>query len=47
MFILIANNVVKNLKGQFQITDNKIDQADVSAKFDDNKNLTFSNKHKR
>jgi hypothetical protein len=38
---LDSYNVVKNLKGQFQIIDNKIDQANVSAKFDDNKNLTF------
>jgi hypothetical protein len=39
---LDSYNVVKNLKGQFQIIDNKIDQADISALFDDNKNLTFS-----
>jgi hypothetical protein len=39
---LDSYNVVKNLKGQFQITDNKIDQADISALFDNNKNLTFS-----
>ena len=39
---LDSYNVVKNLKGQFQITDNKIYQANVSAKFDDNKNLTFA-----
>jgi predicted 3-demethylubiquinone-9 3-methyltransferase (glyoxalase superfamily) len=38
---LDSYNVVKNLKGQFQIIDNKIDQANLSAKFDDNKNLTF------
>jgi hypothetical protein len=35
-------NVVKNLKGQFQIVDNKLDQANISAIFDDNKNLTFA-----
>jgi hypothetical protein len=39
---LDSYNVVKNLKGQFQIIDNKIDQADISALFDNNKNLTFS-----
>jgi hypothetical protein len=39
---LDSYNVVKNLKGQFQITDNKIYQANVFAKFDDNKNLTFA-----
>jgi hypothetical protein len=39
---LDSYNVVKNLKGQFQIIDNKIDQANVSAKFDDNKNFTFA-----
>ncbi|MDC0445318.1 AsmA-like C-terminal region-containing protein [Candidatus Pelagibacter sp.] len=38
---LDSDNDVKNLKGQFEIIDNKIDQANVSAKFDDNKNLTF------
>ena len=39
---LDSYNAVKNLKGQFQIIDNKIDQANVFAKFDDNKNLTFT-----
>jgi hypothetical protein len=39
---LDSYNVVQNLKGQFQIIDNKIDQADISALFDNNKNLTFS-----
>jgi hypothetical protein len=39
---LDSYNVVKNLKGQFEIIDNKIDQANVSAKFDDNKNFTFA-----
>ena len=38
---LDSNNVVKNLKGQFQIIDNKVDQANISAIFDDNKNLIF------
>jgi hypothetical protein len=36
------NNVIKNLKGKLQIIDNKVDQADISALFDNNKNLTFS-----
>jgi len=36
------NNIVKNLKGKLQIIDNKVDQADMSALFDNNKNLTFS-----
>ena len=31
MFILIMNNVVKNLNGQLQIIDNKVDQAYISA----------------
>jgi hypothetical protein len=39
---LDSYSVVKNLKGQFEIIDNKIDQANVSAKFDDNKNFTFA-----
>ena len=39
---LDSYNAVKNLKGQFQIIDNKIDQANMFAKFDDNKNLTFT-----
>ena len=42
MFILIMNNVVKNLKGKLQIIDNKVDQANISALFDNNKNLTFT-----
>ena len=41
MFILIMNNVVKNLNGKLQIIDNKVDQADISALFDNNKNLNF------
>ena len=36
------NNLVKNLKGKLQIIDNKVDQADISALFDNNKNITFS-----
>ncbi|MDA8778250.1 hypothetical protein N9M87_00430 [Candidatus Pelagibacter bacterium] len=36
------NNVIKNLKGKLQIIDNKVDQADISAIFDNNKNITFS-----
>ena len=36
------NNVVKNLNGKLQIIDNKVDQADISALFDNNKDLTFS-----
>ena len=36
------NNVIKNLKGKLQIKDNKVDQADISALFDNNKNITFS-----
>jgi hypothetical protein len=36
------NNVVKNLKGKLQIIDNKVDQADISALFDNNKNISFS-----
>ncbi len=36
------NNVIKNLKGKLQIIDNKVGQADMSALFDNNNNLTFS-----
>jgi hypothetical protein len=36
------NNVIKNLKGKLQIKDNKVDHADISALFDNNKNITFS-----
>jgi hypothetical protein len=36
------NYVIKNLKGKLQIIDNKVDQADIFALFDDNKNITFS-----
>ena len=31
------NYVIKNLKGKLQIIDNKVDQADIFALFDDNK----------
>lgn len=36
------NNVIKNLKGKLQIIDNKVNQADISALFDNNKNISFS-----
>ena len=36
------NNVIKNLKGKLEIIDNKVDQADISALFDNNKNISFS-----
>jgi len=36
------NNVIKNLKGKLQIKDNTVDQADISALFDKNKNISFS-----
>ena len=36
------DNVIKNLKGKLQIIDSKVDQADISALFDNNKNITFS-----
>jgi hypothetical protein len=36
------NNLIKNLKGKLQIINNKVDQADISALFDNNKNVTFS-----
>ena len=36
------NNVIKNLEGKLQIIDNKVDQADISALFDKNNNITFS-----
>ncbi|MDB3925147.1 AsmA-like C-terminal region-containing protein, partial [Candidatus Pelagibacter sp.] len=39
---LDSNNIIKNLKGKLQIKDNKVDQADISALFDNNKNITFS-----
>ena len=39
---LDRSNVVKNLKGKLRIIDNKVDQANISAQFDDNKNLSFT-----
>jgi len=39
---LDSNNVIKNLKGKLQIKDNKLDQANLSAQFDDNKDIIFS-----
>ena len=36
------NNVIKNLKGKLEIIDNKVNQADISALFDNNKNISFS-----
>jgi hypothetical protein len=39
------NNVIKNLKGKLQFIDNKVDQADISALFDDNKKYNFFYKH--
>jgi hypothetical protein len=34
--------LVKNLNGELQIIDNKVDQAYISALFDDNKDIKFS-----
>ncbi|WP_435165057.1 hypothetical protein [Candidatus Pelagibacter bacterium nBUS_28] len=39
---LDKSNVIKNLKGKLQIINNKVNQADISALFDNNKNITFS-----
>ena len=39
---LDKSNIVKNLKGKLQIINNKVDQANISALFDNNKNFTFS-----
>ena len=36
------DNIVKDLKGNLQIEDNKVIQAKISALFDSNNNLTFS-----
>jgi hypothetical protein len=36
------NNFIKNFKGKLEFIDNKVDQADISALFDNNKNITFS-----
>ena len=40
------NHVIKHLKGKLEIIDNKVDQADIYALFDNNKDLTFSIKTK-
>jgi hypothetical protein len=39
---LDSNNVIKNLKGKLQIKDNKLDHANISAQFDNNKDIIFS-----
>jgi hypothetical protein len=36
------NNVVKNLNGKLKIIDNKVDQANISALFDNNKDFKFT-----
>ena len=36
------DNIVKNLNGKLRIVDNKVDQANIFAVFDDNKNFTFT-----
>jgi hypothetical protein len=36
------NNVIKNLKGKLQIINNKVNQADISALFDNNKDFKFT-----
>ena len=36
------DNIVKNLNGKLRIVDNKVDQANIFAVFDNNKNLTFT-----
>ena len=33
------DNIVKNLNGKLRIVDNKVDQANIFALFDNNKNL--------
>ena len=35
-------NIVKNLNGKLRIVDNKLDQANIFAVFDNNKNFTFT-----
>ena len=35
------DNIVKNLNGKLQIIDNKVDQANISALFDNNKILNL------
>src|SRR5210317_741203 len=39
---LDSNNIIKNLKGKLQIKDNTVDQANLSAQFDNNKDIIFS-----
>jgi hypothetical protein len=39
---LDSNYVIENLKGKLQIKDNKLDQANISAQFDNNKDIIFS-----
>jgi hypothetical protein len=39
---LDSDNVVKNLNGKLQILDNKVNHANISALFDNNKNFTFT-----
>ena len=39
MFILIKIIIVKNLNGKLRIIDNKVDQANITALFDNNENL--------
>ncbi|MDB3975309.1 AsmA-like C-terminal region-containing protein [Candidatus Pelagibacter sp.] len=36
------DNIVKNLNGKIRIVDNKVEQANIFAVFDDNKNFTFT-----
>ena len=36
------DNIVKNLNGKLRIVDNKVDQANIFALFDNNKNFTFT-----
>ncbi|MDC1014144.1 AsmA-like C-terminal region-containing protein [Candidatus Pelagibacter sp.] len=36
------DNIVKNLNGKLRIADNKVDQANIFALFDNNKNFTFT-----
>ena len=36
------DNIVKNLNGKLGIVDNKISQANISALFANNENLTFT-----
>jgi hypothetical protein len=39
---LDKDNIVKNLNGKLQIVDNKVDQANITALFDNNENFTFT-----